>query len=107
MQPLQVMIIGGGIGGLLLAQALKKAGIAVSVYERDRDAGARLQGYRLNIEPTGSRALHDCLPADLWELLIATAGDPGARMGVFDERLHQLMQEDEPAASADPQDAHH
>ncbi len=106
-QSLQVMIIGGGIGGLLLAQGLKKAGIAVTVYERDRDADARLQGYRLNIEPAGSRALYDCLPAALWELLIATSGDPGPRMGVFNEQLHELMQEDEPGAAPDPENAHH
>jgi 2-polyprenyl-6-methoxyphenol hydroxylase-like FAD-dependent oxidoreductase len=102
-----VLIIGGGIGGLCLAQGLKKAGVSVAVYERDRNLDARLQGYRLNIEPIGGRALHACLPADLWKLLIATAGDPGPRMGVFDEQLRELMQEDEPGDVADAKNAHH
>jgi 2-polyprenyl-6-methoxyphenol hydroxylase-like FAD-dependent oxidoreductase len=93
--PLHVLIIGGGIGGLCLAQGLKKAGISFAVYERDRTLDARLQGYRLNIEPVGSRALYQCLPAALWEVLVATAGDPGPIMGVFTEQLHELMQEDE------------
>ncbi len=105
--PLHVLIIGGGIGGLCLAQGLRKAGISVAVYERDRAPDARLQGYRLNIEPIGSQALHACLPAQLWNLLVATAGDPGPRMGVFDERLRELMQEDEDGASDDPATAHH
>jgi 2-polyprenyl-6-methoxyphenol hydroxylase-like FAD-dependent oxidoreductase len=92
---LHVLIIGGGIGGLCLAQGLKKAGVSVAVYERDCTLDARLQGYRLNIEPVGSRVLHQCLPAELWEVLAATAGDPGPIMRVFTEQLHELMQEDE------------
>jgi 2-polyprenyl-6-methoxyphenol hydroxylase-like FAD-dependent oxidoreductase len=41
----------------------------------------------------GSQALDECLPPELWEILVATAGDPGPGMGVFDERLRQLMHE--------------
>jgi cation diffusion facilitator CzcD-associated flavoprotein CzcO len=36
--PFHVLIVGGGIGGLCLAQGLKKAGISVAVYERDTSA---------------------------------------------------------------------
>jgi 2-polyprenyl-6-methoxyphenol hydroxylase-like FAD-dependent oxidoreductase len=77
------------------------------VYERDRSPDARLQGYRLNIEPVGSQALHACLLPELWDVLVATAGDPGPSMGVFDEQLRELMQEDERGASADPVRSHH
>jgi salicylate hydroxylase len=42
-----VLIIGGGIGGLTLAQGLKQAGISAAVYERDRTVYDRLQGYRV------------------------------------------------------------
>ena len=104
---LRVLIVGGGIGGLCLAQGLKRVGVAFTVFERDRDADARLQGYRLNIEPVGSEALHACLPSHLWNVLVATAGDPGPRMGVFDEQLRELMQEDESGALADARHAHH
>lgn len=88
-----VVIIGAGVGGLCLAQGLRRAGVPVRVYERDAAPDARLQGYRLNIEPVGSRALHDCLPGQLWRLLVATAGDPGPGMGVFTHRLRRLMRE--------------
>jgi 2-polyprenyl-6-methoxyphenol hydroxylase-like FAD-dependent oxidoreductase len=94
---MKVLII-GDIDGLCLAHGLERAGIDFTVFERDHDADARLQGYRLNIEPIGSSALHACLPGSLWDVLVATAGDPDPRMGVFDERLRQLMQEDEPGA---------
>ncbi|HEY1498487.1 MAG TPA: NAD(P)-binding protein [Acidobacteriaceae bacterium] len=46
-----VIIIGGGVGGLCLAQGLRKNGVSAAVYERDQTPDARLQGYCLNIEP--------------------------------------------------------
>ena len=54
--PLQVLISGGGIGGLTLAQGLKKSGVSVAVYERDRTTTDRVQGYRVHINPAGSLA---------------------------------------------------
>ena len=74
--PFHVLIIGGGVGGLCLAQGLKQSGISVAVYERDRSVHFRSQGYRLHINPDGSRALHDCLPENLFNLFVATSGKP-------------------------------
>jgi 2-polyprenyl-6-methoxyphenol hydroxylase-like FAD-dependent oxidoreductase len=88
------MIVGGGIGGLCLAQGLRRGGVDVAVYERDAAPHSRAQGYRLNIEPPGSNALRSCLPPELWDRLVRTAGDPGMGMGVLDERLRVLMRED-------------
>jgi 2-polyprenyl-6-methoxyphenol hydroxylase-like FAD-dependent oxidoreductase len=90
---LHVLVVGGGFGGLCLAQGLKRAGVSVGVYERDRGADARLQGYRLNIEPVGAAALRECLPGELWDVLVASSGDPGPGMGVYDERLREFMTE--------------
>ena len=59
---LKIIIIGAGTGGLCLAHGLKRAGIAVEVYERDRTRRDGLQGYRVGIDPDGSRAL-ECQPA--------------------------------------------
>ncbi len=94
-QPLHVVVVGGGIGGLCLAQALKRAGVSVAVYERDRASTDRLEGYRIHINPAGCRALRDCLPPAAWEAFVATAGDPGGGFGFLTERLEELAVVDE------------
>jgi 2-polyprenyl-6-methoxyphenol hydroxylase-like FAD-dependent oxidoreductase len=45
-----VLILGAGLGGLLLAQALTKQGISFEIYERDESLNARFQGYALAIQ---------------------------------------------------------
>lgn len=106
---IRVAVIGGGIGGLCLAQGLVKAGIDVTVYERDRSSTARLQGYRVHINPTGARALHECLPAELWSAFLATTGKSGNRFGFLTERLDELLLigEDEQPGAVDPTRTHH
>ena len=59
---LQVLVVGGGIGGLCLARRFRKAGIQVKVFERDHTVDARLDRYRLHINPAGTRALRACSP---------------------------------------------
>lgn len=108
--PFHVVVIGGGIGGLCLAQGLKQAGVRVAVYERDRDRTDRLAGYRIHINPAGSRALHACLPPALWEAFVATAGRPAGGFGLLTERLDELAVVDEVtmfAATTDPAEGQH
>ncbi|APD12550.1 FAD-dependent oxidoreductase [Pandoraea sputorum] len=62
MSVLHVNIIGAGLGGLCLAQGLRRAGISFDVYERDPAPDARFQGYRLRIDANGLDALTECLP---------------------------------------------
>ncbi|HIH2644050.1 TPA: NAD(P)-binding protein, partial [Burkholderia cenocepacia] len=50
MHDIHVAIVGAGLGGLALAQALKQAGIAFDVYERDAAIDSRRQGYRIRID---------------------------------------------------------
>lgn len=90
--PFRVLIIGAGIGGLCLAQGLKKAGISVAVYERDSSAQFRSQGYRIHINSDGTHALHECLPGNLFDLCIATSmpDRPGKRV-TFDEQLKEIF----------------
>lgn len=87
---MNVIIIGGGIGGLALAHGLRRAGVEVSVYERDTAAGSRWEGYRLHINPAGARALHACLPHPLWREFLATAG-PGGDFGFLTTQLRELV----------------
>jgi salicylate hydroxylase len=87
---LHVVIIGGGIGGLTLAQGLKKSGASVAVYERDRTVTDRVQGYRVRISAAGSLALHECLPQRLFEAFANTCGKPFQGISFVTERMQVL-----------------
>jgi 2-polyprenyl-6-methoxyphenol hydroxylase-like FAD-dependent oxidoreductase len=83
----RVMIIGGGTGGMCLAHGLKRAGVPVQVYERYGTRSDGLYGYRVGIDPIGSRALHECLPAELFDTFVATCARQPAYFNVLTERL--------------------
>jgi 2-polyprenyl-6-methoxyphenol hydroxylase-like FAD-dependent oxidoreductase len=68
-----ILIIGGGIGGLTLAQALHKHEIPLHVFERDPAVSYRSQGYRIRIDDNGIAALKQCVPKPVWTTLEATA----------------------------------
>ncbi|MBC8093234.1 MAG: FAD-dependent monooxygenase, partial [Pseudonocardia sp.] len=42
---LPVLIVGAGTGGMALAHGLRRAGVPVRVFERDRTRSGGLQGY--------------------------------------------------------------
>lgn len=69
-----VLIIGGGLGGLCLAQGLKKNGIPFTVFERDPTPNFRTQGYRLRINSSGYKALKANLTPEDFEVFLASAG---------------------------------
>jgi 2-polyprenyl-6-methoxyphenol hydroxylase-like FAD-dependent oxidoreductase len=48
-----VLIVGAGLGGLLLAQSLRKRGIDFEIFERDAHADARQQGWALGVHRYG------------------------------------------------------
>lgn len=82
-----VVIIGAGLGGLCLAQGLRGIGISVEVRERDSSPAIRDQGYRISLKATGARALRDCLPANLFDLCVATSIRQATRMLHTDAQL--------------------
>jgi salicylate hydroxylase len=90
---MKVVVIGGGIGGLTLAQGLLGAGVDTEVFERDRTPTDRMQGYRVHINPSGSRALHACLPPHLFDAFVASAAAPNPRagIGIYSHRLRELI----------------
>src|SRR5262245_21697705 len=88
---LHVIVIGAGLGGLALGQGMRRAGVEVAVYERDRTATDRLQGYRVHIDSAGSRALHACLPPELFHAFVATCGQPNRGIGFYTHRLRELI----------------
>jgi len=88
---LRVLIIGAGTGGLCLAHGLKRAGIDVRIFERDRTRRDGLQGYRVGISPAGSYALHECLPPDLYQLFVDTCARPPRYFNMLTERMEELV----------------
>ncbi|TMW55230.1 hypothetical protein Poli38472_013121 [Pythium oligandrum] len=74
MEKPHVLIIGGGVGGLCLAQGLKKYGIPFTVFERDPAPNYRTQGYRLRINSSGYEALKTNLTRDNFEVFLRSTG---------------------------------
>ncbi|KAJ0141683.1 putative FAD-dependent monooxygenase [Colletotrichum tanaceti] len=62
--PLPVIIVGAGVGGLLLAQHLRKTGVPFRLYERDADLTTRGVGWGLTLH-WSLPALRSLLPGDL------------------------------------------
>jgi 2-polyprenyl-6-methoxyphenol hydroxylase-like FAD-dependent oxidoreductase len=88
---LRVLVIGAGTGGLCLAHGLRRAGIEVQVFERDATRADGLHGYRVGIDPDGSRALRDCLPPELYETFVATCAKAPEYVNFLTEKRSELL----------------
>jgi 2-polyprenyl-6-methoxyphenol hydroxylase-like FAD-dependent oxidoreductase len=87
----RILISGAGIGGLALAQALRRDGLDVAVYERDPSPELRNQGYRIHIDGDGNAALAACLPPDVLDLVRRTSGVNGDLVAGYTHQLDQVM----------------
>lgn len=92
MARVRVAVAGAGLGGLCLAQGLRRAGADVTVYERDDGLAGRRQGYRLHVDARAGLALQQCLPPDLLAAFQASCGQAGTRVTVVSERLRVLKE---------------
>lgn len=97
----RILIAGGGVGGLALAQALYHAGLDVVVYEQDPTPRTRNQGYRIHIDPTGNAALADCVSPDVLAVLRRTSGRNGDLVTTFTTGLRQVFTQHFPDIPAD------
>ena len=61
---MHVLILGGGLGGLALAQTLRKQGISFEIFERDENENCRFQGWAI--------ALHTYESIDLFGNMMLT-----------------------------------
>ena len=88
---LHVLIAGGGLSGLALAQGLLKDGHTCEVFERDADDRRKI-GYYLHMNADGGEALRRCLPGDLFELYAQTSRRTYDRREsvVLDDQLNEL-----------------
>lgn len=102
----EVLIAGGGIGGLCLAHGLRNAGIPVRVLERTRSRTDWVQGYRIHIDPHGSEALHHCLGPTAWKVFLDSVSDGAAGFAFRTEQLRTLLEVTDARAS-DPTRSHH
>jgi 2-polyprenyl-6-methoxyphenol hydroxylase-like FAD-dependent oxidoreductase len=91
---LRVLIAGAGIGGLCLAQGLRKAGIDALVFERDVSAQVRGQGFRFRIDPDGDAALKACLTQDLYDLYQATSSHSSPPSAAYDFKMREIFRMD-------------
>lgn len=110
MSTLKIIIIGAGTGGMCLAHGLRRAGIDVAVYERDRTRTGGLLGYRVGISPNGARALRACLDPPLFDTFVATTAAPYRHYTTYTERFRELISlshDDLPRRGDGPQDRDH
>jgi 2-polyprenyl-6-methoxyphenol hydroxylase-like FAD-dependent oxidoreductase len=75
MKKMEIIVVGGGIGGLSLALSLHQAGIKVRLYEAVRDLAPL--GVGINLQPTAVR-----------ELVELGLGDALAETGIATQRLN-------------------
>jgi len=102
MRSLRVAVVGGGLGGLALAQGLLRAGADVTVYERDASLATRRQGYRLHLDARAGLALDAILAPESYALFQATCAQPSRRLTVTTERLRILHERVATDLGADP-----
>src|SRR5438132_13083498 len=89
--PLRVLIADAGLGGLSLAHALRTAGLDVAIFERDHPRPEQLaESYRIHIDATGSRALHACVPSEVWRIFEARSAAAPRGIAFATEGLRQL-----------------
>lgn len=86
----RVLIAGGGLGGLTLAHGLRSAGLDVHVFERAQPQPDPDTSYRIHLDAAGSRALHACLPPEVWDVLDARSGIAPLGIGFVNEHLQCL-----------------
>jgi 2-polyprenyl-6-methoxyphenol hydroxylase-like FAD-dependent oxidoreductase len=99
LQPVEhvrVAVIGGGIGGLTLAQGLRKYGIESRVFEKAKARTDYVQGFRLGVRDRGLQALAYCLPERLYQAVLETAGRAPAEALRLDEHLEPIAAGDNP-----------
>ena len=74
---MRVSVIGAGIGGLALAQGLHRAGIDVTVHDRDPHIAAT-GGYRLALDGPACAVLRRHLGPEHYQALLGSSAPPEA-----------------------------
>ncbi|KAI0593272.1 putative monooxygenase [Biscogniauxia sp. FL1348] len=102
-----VLIVGAGLSGLTLAQILRKNGVSFEIFERDKCAGARSQGWAIALHGPVLKELQASMPADMGpieqtnhltpldhlpaQFVFYDARRPGMRVGVNDDESGKIV----------------
>jgi 2-polyprenyl-6-methoxyphenol hydroxylase-like FAD-dependent oxidoreductase len=96
-----VAIVGGGLGGLVLARVLHVHGIPATIYEGEPSAETRMQGGQLDIhEHDGQLALKE---ASLFDEFRAIIHEGGEASRVLDQHGTVLLDEPDDGAGGRPE----
>ena len=99
---MRVLIVGGGVGGLCLANGLKKAGIDVVIFERQASPSESLAGHGIHVDANGRHALWNCLqPAD-WDRFNTISTAAGTQIFFRDTKLRLLAERNDAELSGKP-----
>ncbi len=75
---MHVLIVGAGVGGLSLAQSLRKQGISFEIFERDNDSEARFQGWAIAMHSY----VRPCSPVNLCYFLGSSDNAPSESLTI-------------------------
>lgn len=93
----RVAVVGAGLGGLALAQSIRRTGLDLVVLEKDLSFAAPGRTVRVHCDPRLNEMAGACLPPRLFELFAACQSRPDARHIYLDERLKLVSVDERPA----------
>lgn len=93
----RVAVVGAGLGGLALAQSIRRTGLDLVVLEKDLSFAAPGRTVRVHCDPRLNEMAAACLPPRLFELFVACQSRPDARHIYLDERLKLISVDERPA----------
>jgi 2-polyprenyl-6-methoxyphenol hydroxylase-like FAD-dependent oxidoreductase len=93
----RIALVGAGLGGLALAQSIRRTGLDFVVLEKDLSFAAPGRTVRVHCDPRLNEMAALCLPAPLFELFVAGQSRPDARHIYLDERLKLVSVDERPA----------
>lgn len=94
---MKVAIIGAGLGGLALGNALRDANMDVEVFEATRSSEGRRRAARIALDENGVKALRGCVSEHLFNVLQTSGGVTTKALSVRDDQMRMLSRTELPS----------